>query len=672
MTNLAECQEQLNILIQANNIYKNESDIYWARERAAKKEINDALSDFDEKEKILLGTPTIHDQWIQGCDWWSGNSCDDTCRNDRSKYTVKGTRVFATGRDIWYGCWSDGVKKGYECGCVQPVESTWNYNYGLASEAKRRWENAKNSYSSILRLQPNAPVMTVQCCINEINCPKDANCDGNIQICQNIINEKLDKSTAEERKRNEELVITEINKIKLVIDGLITKINTNVNNLKTKLNNFNLDKFTNLNNNEINSNFENLKILYNEINTIITNINNDNSNIINQLNQIDTFYKQIPKNSTRKNTILVLYRNILYNYDGFYTNVENVIYEFDNLKYFYNILSNDIINYKNLENIINNNNIIYNNINDEFKKIKDYYNKILSNISTQKEKLDIINNYNILIKNNILPNIDNNIKNFKLNINLIKESLLNYNDDNTLIIKNFKDLANESYKKDIELNKEYDNIKKLSKEINIIYEELNKDFINYNNLLDIKKKIDSINNDEELERINNLYNLEKNNDILTEKDVITLNKIKEEVSNISNDTKMKDNLKNLNFLKESSDKIIKNFAFNTPFKNLIKIFIEDVNKIINITNEKYNDGINKIEQINVRSDFKKDDYESKEGILKEDNIKNDEILFNLLKEEELSIPKEIIVIEDSPNYTLPIIITTVIIIIIIIIILLNK
>jgi hypothetical protein len=671
MTTAAICQAQLREVERTNNIYKDNYKTWQEELSKAEENVITTLSAYDAAEKYLLETPIQYFQQVDGCWVDSRADCNNKCANERSLFTLKNRKkITASGHYRHTGCWGNSHWDNGRCTCDQPDPTEHQTRYQSAQIAKSAWETAIARRDSLLQpsARPKTPQLTAQCCVNSISCPENASCDGSIQICRNIIELKFKEEDAAEKLALENVYLEDIKAFLSVIPLINTNINVYLAEFNKQIGRIN--KIINGPKKNINRDVDLITKIYNDSSVIYTNLGryvsdfiifNEDAKYFNSNTRNDSPIKrQINNNTNNINSSLEPVRQIYAQATQNWAIVREV----------YQILVQDVKNLDKLKEILKENELIINYIGNHINIMNDSYNNFLNKISTNEESLK---NMSIIIEELKLEDqgLLSYMKKFNENNEKIRKNILSYGPESIVldIVTKLND-EYENVKK--EINVEYNKVKNFYEESKKIYDNLKKDFDNYKLLLDIKSKIDSINNDIYFNKINSLLEQAKTLDVVNNEDVLTLDNIKEEASNIINDPKISDNFTSFNKLKESADKIISNYDMKTPFKNLLNEFVDYINNIIEVNNQNFKNAVKKIQPLTYVADLKKDKFESNEIILKEKNINSDELLLekikedelkNLLKEDELKNSK---VKEQPPDNTLYIIIGVVVLIIIII------
>jgi hypothetical protein len=172
----------------------------------------------------------------------------------------------------------------------------------------------------------------------------------------------------------------------------------------------------------------------------------------------------------------------------------------------------------------------------------------------------------------------------------------------------------------------------LIKVINLI-DEIN----NYGNLLNIKSNLDnlvsSINSD--LITINNFYTLANDFVISNNEDIINLEKINIDASTFFNNSKIAENINSINNLKDSAEKLIKNFDNNSLLNDKVNKIYNDINDIVTNGNELYKNVVNTINDINKIYLNKKNKFLSNEIYDNEKKVKSDEEMLRIIQDKEI-------------------------------------
>ena len=176
---------------------------------------------------------------------------------------------------------------------------------------------------------------------------------------------------------------------------------------------------------------------------------------------------------------------------------------------------------------------------------------------------------------------------------------------------------------------ENDNLKKI---INLI-DEIN----NYGNLLNIKSNLDnlvsSINSD--IITINNFYTLANDFVISNNEDIKNLEKINIDASTFFNNSKIAENINSINNLKDSAEKLIKNFDNNSLLNDKVNKIYNDINDIVTNGNELYTKVVNTINDINKIYLNKKNNFLSNEIYDNEKKVQADEEMLRIIQDEEI-------------------------------------
>ena len=633
MATAAICQSQLREVEKTNGIYKDNMKTYDDNLKEAEDAVTNTLGAYDTAEKNLLNTPfVVEGIQVQGCDRWNGDACQSTCNNEKTRWTIKSTRINPIGyrydADCYYG-WYDGRR----CTCRYPEEGQWQKNYALAQDAKNAWESAVARRDSLLQPAaiPKTPKLTAQCCVNRVSCPSDASCDGSIQVCRNIIELKFKEEEEQEKLALENVYLTDIKSFL----SIIPRINTNINLYLAEFN----KQITRINNiingprKNINRDVDLITKIYKDSSVIYRNLGRYVSDFINFNEDAKYFNSKTRKDSPLKNSINNNSENINKSLEPVRQIYAQATENWAIVREVYQILVQDVKNLDKLKDILKQNEPIINLMGNNINLLNDTYNNFFKKISTNEESLR--NMYLIMEELKHLNQIlSSYMINFNENDEKIRKNILSYGPE-SIVIDIVTTLNDEYENVKQELNIEYNKVKNYYEESKKIYDDLKRDIENYKLLLDIKSKIDSINNDIYFNKINSLLEQAKTFDVVNEEDVLTLESIKKEASDIINDPKISDNFTSFNNFKESADKIISNFDMKTPFKNLLNENVDYINNIIEVNNQKFKQAVKKIQPLTYVADLKKDKFESNEIILKEKNINSDELLLEKIKEDEL-------------------------------------
>lgn len=671
MSRASECDAQLREVRRLSDIYQTAYNNWNYYVDEYKRQTKTALKAYDDAELYLISTPRSGNRrQVQGCDWWSGNACQSTCDNERSSWSVRGTRIYP-GYECWdSGCWSGASHMKNKCGCYEPDPGEWQSRYTATTLAKTAWEEAQAREKTWVNSRPNPPTINVQCCVNTVTCPAGSRCDGNIQECQLQINQKFSQENEAQLQQNELANRNNIIRIKPVTDSIIQNLNLNLTSLSKN--------FTNLKsidpNNDINTNVNKLTNIYNNSKTIYETMGTLIRDFLNYKTEATRYNSDTRANTTYKNEINTLASTINYSFDNARTIYASATDTYGEIRDYYDIMIKDKNNIDAIIKLRDTNDGLIKNINNDITKINNFYSTVNKQISTNEEDIKTIDKLTKDSNNLLNTTINNNLTTFNNNNEAVRKLFGSYG-PNSFYLKNATELYNTVKNITTTVTQESDKIKNITNEIKKTSDALNNNLINFNNLLNIKSKIDSIipSIDNDIGIINDFYTSANDFIVSNDEDVQTLEKIKIDAYNFFNNSKITENIKLINNFKDSADKLLKLFETNSVFNDKVNEIYQNISNITNINNQNYENVIKTIEDINNIYLNKKNKFGIYYILTNESKIQSDELLLAAIKEDELKKLKELEMEQEmelknreSSDYTLYIIMGIVILLIIIV------
>jgi hypothetical protein len=654
-----------------------------------------ALQDYNDATLLLANTPKT--KKFEGQDYYSWrrpDSCYSLCSNKKYYGVVKDSsslpvevnslpyeEIYVSSDPMEVGpgkCDCTPIKK--DCFCSVVDEITFNTR---KEDEKVKWDkyvDKRKIYFDYLEKEKPVPPSSfnVNCCINKNDCEEGSKCLGIIQGCEQGLSNALLAMNEQEREELEKNFMISCNNILDASLALIQDFNNNVIELDKNLVDIKNAK---------SSTTDTVNTIYNKIITIYIkseNIYNIMKSKIDEFNikKTQAYTNKISTSFTSKykNAIYTAYSSILLNFNNIFIKFSEATDLFIQTKIEYNDLNNYKNIFENINKINEDINIIKNNIKNEFSKI----NTINDNVNQKKNS--IIEEDIKLIEtlsnnsNNILNLIDNYMKDYKENINKVKYYVSILSD--SIYNKDSNNLYNSILNEETIIIQEYNKNKNLIDEIKKTSDNLKNDISIYENILNYKKEINniipSIDNDYKI--INNLNNSINNIIVNNEDDLIKLENIKNDILNfnknivesfhnikfkietfdLNSDSKLSKNIKLINNLKDSSNKLFNKISTNSIFFNKIKELNENINSIVENNDKKNQDIINMINNINNIYYEKKGKYIN-DSIIDKNQINSDILLYNEIKKDESLFQKSM----DNQNYNILYIIIVIIIILII-------
>ena len=135
--------------------------------------------------------------------------------------------------------------------------------------------------------------------------------------------------------------------------------------------------------------------------------------------------------------------------------------------------------------------------------------------------------------------------------------------------------------------------------------------------------------------INNFYTLANDFVISNNEDIKNLEKINIDASTFFNNSKIAENINSINNLKDSAEKLIKNFDNNSLLNDKVNKIYNDINDIVTNGNELYKNVVNTINDINKIYLNKKNKFLSNEIYDNEKKVKSDEEMLRIIQDKEI-------------------------------------